>query len=69
LWQPRFWEHAIRDERDLADHLDYVHFNLVRHGYATEPSEWPWSSFRRHVRSGRYPAAWAAEPDLAVLHD
>ena len=62
LWQPRFWEHAIRDEADLRAHLDYVHFNPVRHGLVASPALWPHSSFHRHVRLGTYPAAWAADP-------
>ena len=27
IWQRRYWEHTIRDDRDLAAHLDYIHFN------------------------------------------
>ncbi len=58
LWQRRFWEHLIRDEDDLAQHFDYIHFNAVRHGYASHPSEYPWSTFDRHVRLGSYPPEW-----------
>ena len=46
IWQRRFWEHAIRDERDFAAHVDYVHFNPVRHGYVPEPQQWPYSTLR-----------------------
>ncbi len=58
IWQRRFWEHTIRDERDYANHMDYVHFNPVKHGYATHPAEWPYSSFHRCVAAGLYPADW-----------
>ena len=58
VWQRRFWEHAIRDEADLGRHLDYVHYNPVRHRLARCPHAWPWSSFHRLVRDGRYDAAW-----------
>lgn len=54
VWQPRYWEHEIRDDRDFATHLDYVHYNPVQHGYARCAHEWRASSFRRHVRAGDY---------------
>jgi len=59
IWQRRFWEHAIRDDDDLSVHLDYLHFNPVKHGYVTSAGDWPWSSLHRHVRMGTYPAGWA----------
>jgi putative transposase len=58
VWQRGYWEHAIRDERDFAAHLDYVHFNPIKHGYATHPAEWPYSSFRACVAKGLYPEDW-----------
>jgi len=59
VWQRRFWEHVIRDEDDFERHLDYVHFNPVKHGHARCPREWPFSSFHRWVRRGVYEANWA----------
>jgi REP-associated tyrosine transposase len=56
--QRRFWEHAIRDEQDFERHVDYIHYNPVKHGYAPCALDWPWSSFRRHVRAGVYPQDW-----------
>ena len=58
IWQRRFWEHTIRDERDYAAHMDYVHFNPVKHGFVAHPAAWPFSSFRRCVAAGLYPATW-----------
>jgi len=58
VWQPRFWEHLIRDEGDLARHLDYIHFNPVKHGLARSPGDWRYSTFRQHVAQGRYPLDW-----------
>jgi putative transposase len=60
-WQRRYWEHCIRNEADLAHHLDYLHFNPVKHGYVAQPSDWPWSSFLRHVRAGRYVQNWGRQ--------
>jgi len=58
IWQRRYWEHTIRDERDLTAHMDYIHFNPVKHGFVEHPAEWPHSSFRRCVASGLYLAGW-----------
>ena len=58
IWQPRFWEHTIRDENDLETHFDYIHFNPVKHGHAQCPADWPHSSFHRYVRSGHYAKDW-----------
>src|SRR5690606_4130511 len=52
IWQRRYWEHVIRDERDLAAHVDYIHFNPVKHGYVDRARDWPWSSFHRWVHRG-----------------
>jgi len=62
VFQRRFWEHLIRDERDLERHMDYIHYNPVKHGLVGRVSEWPWSSFHRFVRAGEYPADWGCGP-------
>jgi putative transposase len=59
IWQKRFWEHTIRDDRDYRAHMDYVHFNPVKHGLAAHPADWPYSTFRNCVTLGFYDAAWA----------
>ncbi|HEY4918551.1 MAG TPA: transposase [Xanthobacteraceae bacterium] len=58
LWQRRFWEHTVRDETDFARHVDYVHFNPVKHGLVSCVSDWPYSSFHRYVRRGVLPHDW-----------
>jgi putative transposase len=63
IWQRRYWEHAIRDDRDFAVHVDYVHFNPVKHGYVSRPIDWPYSSFRACVDKGFYPADWLGSDD------
>jgi putative transposase len=40
FWQKRFWDHIIRDERDLENHLHYIHFNPVKHGLIVDPRNW-----------------------------
>ncbi|MGH6671154.1 MAG: REP-associated tyrosine transposase [Xanthobacteraceae bacterium] len=61
LWQRRFWEHTIRDDRDFERHVDYIHFNPVKHGLVRRVCEWPRSSFHRYVRLGVLPRDWAGE--------
>jgi len=61
IWQRRYWEHLVRDERDLRHHIDYVHLNPVKHGLVSRVSEWPWSTFHRYVRAGILPADWSGE--------
>ncbi|MEK7243088.1 MAG: transposase [Thermodesulfobacteriota bacterium] len=67
LWQRRFWEHTIRDERDYAAHCDYIHYNPVKHGLCKSPGDWRYSTFYRFVTQRIYPADWGAgvEPKIA----
>lgn len=61
FWQRRFWEHTIADEIDMERHVDYIHFNPVKHGYCHAPKDWPHSSFHRFVRRGHYPLDWGRQ--------
>jgi putative transposase len=65
IWQPRYWEHPIRDDRDFERHCDYLHDNPVKHGLVAQVADWPHSSFHRFVENGAYPLDWAGHPDLA----
>ncbi|MBI4936831.1 MAG: transposase [Nitrosomonadales bacterium] len=60
VWQRRYWEHQIRDENDFARHVDYIHYNPVKHGYVGSPCDWPHSSIHRFIREGILPANWGA---------
>ncbi len=65
IWQRRYWEHTIRDAGDYTAHMDYTHFNPVKHGYVSQAADWPYSSFHRCVAAGLYPSGWsggAGEP-------
>ena len=61
LWQRRFWEHTIRDETDFERHVNYIHFNPVKHRLVTRVHDWPHSSFHRYVRLGLLPADWGGD--------
>ena len=69
IWQRRYWEHTLRDEDDFARHADYIHFNPVKHGHVPRVADWPYSSFHRMVRLGRYPEDWAGAFDARQGHD
>jgi putative transposase len=58
IWQRRYWEHMIRDEQDLRRHVDYIHYNPLKHGLVRRVADWPWSSFHRYVRMGYYEQDW-----------
>ncbi len=61
LWQSRFWEHTIRDETDFERHVDYIHFNPVKHGLVSRVCDWPHSSFHVYVRRDALPVDWAGD--------
>ena len=58
IWQPRFWEHTIRDTHDLHRCVDYIHWNPRKHGLVARVRDYPWSSFHRYVAAGDYAIDW-----------
>jgi len=58
VWQKRFWEHQVQDDADFARHVDYIHFNPVKHGWVLRARDWPYSSLHRFVREGKLPEDW-----------
>lgn len=63
VWQRWFQEDLILDHRDFTGHMDYIHFNPVKHGLASRPVDWPWSSLHRYIRQGIVPPSWAVGVD------
>ena len=67
IWQRRYWEHTIRDQRDYNTHMDYLHYNPVKHGYVEKVIDWPHSTFRHHVQRGLYAENWGVgDIDICV---
>lgn len=66
VWQRRFWEHLVRDEDDFMRHVEYIHWNPVKHGWTKRVADWPHSSFHAFVRRGLYKSDWGGQivPDL-----
>jgi putative transposase len=58
LWQRRFWEHTIRDDEDMNNHINYIHYNPVKHKLVERAADWPHSSFHLYVRKGILPIDW-----------
>lgn len=61
IWQRRFWEHRVREERDFEQHVNYIHYNPVKHGYVAKPVDWPHSSIHRYIRQGILTADWGGD--------
>ena len=61
VWQRRFWEHAIRDDSDFTRHMDYIHYNPVKHGWAARVADWPHSTFHEYAKRGMLPLDWGGE--------
>jgi putative transposase len=61
FWQRRYWEHQIRNEADLTRHIDYIHWNPMKHGLVDKVSDWPYSTFHRYVAKGLYPMNWCGD--------
>jgi len=69
IWQRRYWEHTIQDENDLYRHLDYIHFNPIKHGYVNCAKDWEYSSFSKFVKMGYYEQNWCNfEDNYSILN-
>lgn len=69
IWQRRFHEHLIRDEKDLFTRLDYIHYNPVKHGYTQNVKDWEHSSFHKFVKLKNYDINWGSETDIKNIKD
>ena len=58
IWHRRYWEHQIKDQQDLQNHVDYIHYNPVKHGLVAQVKDWPYSSFHRYAQRNIYPENW-----------
>lgn len=67
IWQNRYWDHIIRDERDMERHFDYIHWNPVKHGYVQQPECWAQSSYRFWQEKGYYEPGWGGQGEPVIL--
>ena len=67
IWQRRYWEHLIRDDLDYQRHVDYIHYNPVKHGYVNNPTDWEYSTIHQHIKDGKAQPNWGAYVELSEL--
>ena len=67
IWQRRYWEHIILDSQDYEHHVNYIHFNPVKHGYVHKPSDWKYSSIHRFINKGILSKNWAWNDDVKQM--
>ncbi len=65
----RFWEHTIRDEKDYCQHIDYIHYNPVKHGWVNKVIDWPYSSLHLFIKRNIYTKEWGTKNDLNYNFD
>ena len=66
IWQRRFWAHLIEDQDDLNRHIDYIHWNPVKHGQVKQVMDWPYSSFHQFVKRGIYSNDWGSNEQYEI---
>ena len=64
MWQNRYWEHVVRNEKDFKNHFDYIHYNPVKHGFVSDPIDYLHSSYRYYVEKGYYPGKWDSSNNI-----
>ena len=64
IWQYRFWDHIIRNQEDLNNHINYIHFNPVKHNHVTNPKLWKYSSFNEYRKDGYYGDDWGVSENM-----
>ena len=69
IFQRRYWEHTIRDEKDLNNQINYIHYNPVKHGYVKSVKDWEYSSFHKFVKKGLYDINWGNNTDIKEIID
>lgn len=67
VWQRRYYEHTIRNEKDLNIHLDYIHYNPVKHSLVKNVKDWEFSSFHKYVKRGNYEPNWGSSEDIKTI--
>ena len=69
IWQRRFWEHLIRNEHDLKNHIDYIHYNPVKHGYVLQAAQWKYSSIHHYIKKGALSKNWACSEIMNLYQE
>ena len=67
IFQRRYYEHTILTEEELNNHINYIHFNPVKHGLVKAVKDWQYSSFHKFVEQGLYEQNWGSETDIESI--
>lgn len=68
IWQRRYWEHTIKDESDYKNHMDYIHYNPVKHSLVKKVKDWQYSSFEKFVKKGFYDQNWGNTEEIKMIN-
>ncbi len=68
IWQRRYYDHIIRNEEDLYRHIDYIHYNSMKH-YKIAPKDWEFSSFKKFVNNNFYENNWCNIEDKYKINN
>ncbi|MGD0123729.1 MAG: hypothetical protein ABSF46_00115 [Terriglobia bacterium] len=49
MWQPRFFDRALRTVKEYNEKVEYIHLNPVRAGLVSRPEDWRWSSYNEYA--------------------
>ena len=49
LWQPRFFDRALRTVKEYNEKVEYIHLNPVRAGLVTRPEDWRRSGYNDYA--------------------
>ena len=66
IWQRRYWEHLIRDEIDFERHVDYIHYNPVKHGYVEQAARWEYSTIHKYIEKGLLSPDWGSNQEQTL---
>ncbi|MCD6162410.1 MAG: transposase [candidate division Zixibacteria bacterium] len=69
IWQSRFWDHVIRNQEDMNNHIDYIHYNPVKYGYMKSPFDWEHSSINEYFKRGYYSKDWGVMDEIKFDDD
>ena len=69
LFQRRYYEHTICSLEELNNHINYIHYNPVKHGYVKCVKDWEYSSFHKFVENQLYDENWGNSEDIENFKD
>ena len=68
VFQRRYYEHTIKSEEELNNHIDYIHYNPMKH-YNISPKDWKYSSFHKFVKDNLLDENWGSANDIKNIID